>query len=174
MLPSSKRVKLNRVALKDVAGLKQVPPRRRVHTWPNNVTADSSKQEEKLTVCCPVSVRDTAVGDVCSEQVKTVLTDRVCSENVTDTAGNIPEKKPEDRCVGMQKTIKKTMFSHSKEMTGGGLNKMGQTLEARVGRANQTPGARAGRTAFTRCFSCTFSDGNVTETLFNLTQLPNG
>lgn len=86
MLPSSSRVKLNRVALKDVIGLQVVPRRRRA--------GDSKQPEESPLVSEAVSVKDTA-------SVQTFLT--VGPENVTGTVGDTPEGEPEENCVGTQR-----------------------------------------------------------------------
>lgn len=83
MLPSSSRVKINRVAFKDVE-LTLVPRRRRFPKPVNNVTAQ--KQEEN-------QLKDTA-------RVQTaVTTDR---EKVADTIGNVSEGEPEEKqaCKG--------------------------------------------------------------------------
>ncbi|XP_051247143.1 uncharacterized protein topaz1 isoform X2 [Dicentrarchus labrax] len=80
MLPSSSRVKLNRVALKDVNGVK-VSRRRR------NVTAESQNQEEHHPVCGPVS----ASVPSSHEPVLTHLTQQMGPENVTDATANTPE-----------------------------------------------------------------------------------
>lgn len=103
MFPSSSRVKLNRVALKNVIGLKLVPRRRRVPTSQNNVPALSPKQEENYLVSELVSVKDTASTPSSNEPVQTFFTDQMGPENVTDTARAIPEGQPEENCVGTQK-----------------------------------------------------------------------
>ncbi|KAG7465552.1 hypothetical protein JOB18_022909 [Solea senegalensis] len=54
MFPSCSRVKLNRVALKDLAGVKLVPRRRRVPSALDDLTADAAKtqnQVERRDVC---------------------------------------------------------------------------------------------------------------------------
>ncbi|XP_038581266.1 protein TOPAZ1 isoform X2 [Micropterus salmoides] len=100
MFPSSSRVKLNRVALKDVIGLKLVPRRRRVPKSQNNVnvTADSEENQEENQL---QSMKDTNVTPLpcCSEHVQTPLTDQIWPENVTDTTGAIPEGEPEENRV---------------------------------------------------------------------------
>ncbi|XP_044028329.1 uncharacterized protein topaz1 isoform X2 [Siniperca chuatsi] len=103
MFPTNSRVKLNRVALKDVIGLKLVPRRRRVPKSQNNVTADSKKQEENQLVSELVSVKDTTSAHSSHEPVQTFLTDQMGPENVTHTACNIAEGEPEENCVGTQK-----------------------------------------------------------------------
>ncbi|XP_044192199.1 uncharacterized protein topaz1 isoform X3 [Thunnus albacares] len=94
MFPSSHRVKLNRVALKDVVGLKLAPRRRRVSKPLNNVTADSNKQEEKHVVSEIVSVKDNSSN----EPVQTFLTEQMAPENDPDTASrDAGEKKCEPK-----------------------------------------------------------------------------
>ncbi|XP_056254599.1 uncharacterized protein topaz1 isoform X2 [Seriola aureovittata] len=92
MFPSSNRIKLNRVALKDVVGLKLVPRRRRVPKSPDNVTAEPEKQEV-------TSVKETGSVPSSNEPVQSVYTDQRSPENVTDTVSNITEAKPEDSRV---------------------------------------------------------------------------
>ncbi|CAK6961000.1 uncharacterized protein topaz1 isoform X1 [Scomber scombrus] len=79
-MASSRRVKLNRVALKDVLQIKLVP-RRRTFQPLNDV---SIKQEEKHVESEIMSVKDTGID----EQVQTFLTKKVCpdSESVPDSA----------------------------------------------------------------------------------------
>ncbi len=103
MFPSSNRVKLNRVALKDVIGLKVVPRRRRVPEALNNVTGDSKQQQESQLVCEVVSVKGSASGPSSYEPVQTCPTDPMGPESVTGAAGDIPEGEPEEESVGTQK-----------------------------------------------------------------------
>ncbi|XP_071356453.1 protein TOPAZ1 isoform X5 [Trachinotus anak] len=79
MFPSSSRVKLNRVALKDVVGLKLVPRRRRVPKSPNNMTPDPENKES-------TSVKATVSEPGSREPVPGVLTDRGGAENGPQTA----------------------------------------------------------------------------------------
>lgn len=114
MFPSSSRVKLNRVALKNVIGLKLVPRRRRVPTSQNNVTANSPKQEETHLVSELVSVKDTASVPNSYEPVQTSLTEQMGPENVTDKTHNISEGQSED-CVCTQKAKPRTDVESCKE-----------------------------------------------------------
>lgn len=115
MFPSSSRVKLNRVALKNVIGLKLVPRRRRVPTSHNNVPALSPKQEENYLVSELVSVKDTASTHSSNEPVQTFSTDQMGPENVTVTARAIPEGQPEENCVGTQKAKRRKNVESSNE-----------------------------------------------------------
>ncbi|XP_039978230.1 protein TOPAZ1 isoform X3 [Xiphias gladius] len=101
MFPSSSKVKLNRVALKDVVGLKLVPRRRRV--LPNNVTVASKQQEEKQEDSQVMSGKDTASVPNSNETVQSSLTDQMGPDSVTHTARNITEGEPEDNCVDIDR-----------------------------------------------------------------------
>lgn len=103
MFPCSSRVKLNRVALKDVVGLKAAaaPRRRRVPTSLNTATADPQTQEENLLVSEPVSVEDTASVSSNSEPVQTLLTDQTGPADTLTC--NIPDEEPVEKCTCAQK-----------------------------------------------------------------------
>lgn len=79
-MASSRRVKLNRVALKDVLQIKLMPRRRQLKPL-NDVVI---KQEEKHVVSEIMSVKDAAID----EQVQTFLTEKACpdSQSVPDSA----------------------------------------------------------------------------------------
>lgn len=102
MFPCCSRVKLNRVALKDVIGLKAAaaPRRRRVPTSLNTATADPQTQEENQLVSEPVSVEDTASVSSNDEPVQTLLTDQTGPDKLTS---NIPDEEPVENCLGTQK-----------------------------------------------------------------------
>ncbi|KAM7372918.1 hypothetical protein PAMP_007808 [Pampus punctatissimus] len=74
--PTPGKVKLNRVALKDVIGLRLGPRRRRVPKPLKNVTTDSNKH-----VVCDTSS---------NEPVQSILTEQMTPENVPETAGRDP------------------------------------------------------------------------------------
>lgn len=99
MLQSSSRVKLNRVALKDISELKLVPRRRRVSKSPNTVT-DERKEQEETPLVYRGLVRDGASVSY--------LTDRMGAEKMPH---NIPGGEPEDTCVGTQKEKRKPCVS---------------------------------------------------------------
>lgn len=102
MFPCSSRVKLNRVVLKDVIGLKAAaaPRRRRVPTSLNTATADPQTQEENQLVSEPVSVEDTASVSRNNEPVQTLLTDQAGPDKLTS---NILDEEPVENCLGTQK-----------------------------------------------------------------------
>ncbi|GAA6231834.1 uncharacterized protein topaz1 isoform X1 [Lates japonicus] len=110
MFPSSSRVKINRVALKDVVGLKLVPRRRRVLKSPNKVTADAKQHEEKKDVSGVMSVKNIASVPNSNKPVQSFLTDHMGPENVSDTASNTAEGEPEDSCVGTQKAKRRKRY----------------------------------------------------------------
>lgn len=95
MFPSSSRVKLNRVALKDAVWQKLVPRRRRASEPPNTGTADPREQ-----VTGAVSVPNS------NEPVRSFLTEQTGPEKVTYTNSELPEGELENR-VGMQKAKRK-------------------------------------------------------------------
>ncbi|KAM8767463.1 uncharacterized protein topaz1 isoform 2-T2 [Acanthopagrus schlegelii] len=104
MFPCSSRVKLNRVALKDVVGLKAAaaaPRRRRVPTSLNTATADPQTKEENLLVSEPVSVEDTASVSSNSEPVQTLLPDQTGPADTLTC--NIPDEEPVEKCSFAQK-----------------------------------------------------------------------
>ncbi|XP_073318978.1 uncharacterized protein topaz1 isoform X2 [Pagrus major] len=98
MFPCSSRVKLNRVAIKDVIGLKTAPRRRRVPTSLNTATADPQTKEENQLVSEPVSVKDTVSSN--NEPVQTLLTEQMGPEKLT---ANIPEEEPVENCVDVDR-----------------------------------------------------------------------
>ncbi|XP_028453377.1 uncharacterized protein topaz1 isoform X3 [Perca flavescens] len=104
MLPSSNRVKLNRAAFKDIVG-QPVPRRRRLQKSFNNVTTDSTKQEENQLVSEPVSIKDTTSLPSSNEPVRTSKTEQLGPENVTDTTGNIADGEPEENCVDIDRNM---------------------------------------------------------------------
>ncbi|XP_035491055.2 uncharacterized protein topaz1 isoform X3 [Scophthalmus maximus] len=92
MFPSSNRVKLNRVALKDVAVA--APRRRRAPGSPSNVAAQPEEQVQRQDASAPGS----------DETVRTFLTDRMGPSNKTgDTASRAAEGEPGDDRVGPTK-----------------------------------------------------------------------
>ncbi|TDH04415.1 hypothetical protein EPR50_G00151350 [Perca flavescens] len=113
MLPSSNRVKLNRAAFKDIVG-QPVPRRRRLQKSFNNVTTDSTKQEENQLVSEPVSIKDTTSLPSSNEPVRTSKTEQLGPENVTDTTGNIADGEPEENCVGTQKAGRRNHYQPCK------------------------------------------------------------
>ncbi|XP_039675949.1 protein TOPAZ1 isoform X2 [Perca fluviatilis] len=113
MLPSSNRVKLNRVAFKDLVR-QPVPRRRRLPKSFNNVTTDSKKQEENQLVSEPMSIKDTTSVPSSNEPVQTSKTEQLGPENVTDTTGNIADGEPEENCVGTQKARRRNHYQPCK------------------------------------------------------------
>ncbi|XP_030597258.1 uncharacterized protein topaz1 [Archocentrus centrarchus] len=93
-------VKLNRVALKDVVGLKLTPRRRRLPKSLNKVPADIRKQEENLVSAQLMSEEDTVSPPSRSDREQT-LTRSVGSENGTHTSsihdGGEPVEKIESK-----------------------------------------------------------------------------
>lgn len=89
MLPSSSgRVKLNRVVLKDVMGIKLVPPRR--PPKPDTKGPTKSTKQEKNLVSEFISKEDAVLGSGdSSEPFKTLFIQQREAENGTDTVGDV-------------------------------------------------------------------------------------
>ncbi|XP_031143064.1 uncharacterized protein topaz1 isoform X4 [Sander lucioperca] len=104
MLPSSNRVKLNRVALKNLVG-QPVPRRRRLPKSWNNVTTDSKKTEQNQIVSEPVSIKDKTSVPNSNEPVQTSKTEQLGPENVTDSTGNTANGEPEENCVDIDRNM---------------------------------------------------------------------
>ncbi|XP_031143062.2 uncharacterized protein topaz1 isoform X2 [Sander lucioperca] len=113
MLPSSNRVKLNRVALKNLVG-QPVPRRRRLPKSWNNVTTDSKKTEQNQIVSEPVSIKDKTSVPNSNEPVQTSKTEQLGPENVTDSTGNTANGEPEENCVGTQKARRRNNYQPCK------------------------------------------------------------
>ncbi|KAA8586151.1 hypothetical protein FQN60_007720, partial [Etheostoma spectabile] len=113
MLPSSNRIKLNRVALKNLVG-QTVPRRRRLPKSLNNVTTDSKIQEENQQVCEPVTIKDTTSVPSSNEPAQTSKTEQLGPENVTDTTGNVADGESEENCVGTQKARRRNNYQPCK------------------------------------------------------------
>lgn len=131
MFPSSSRVKLNRVALKDVVGLRLVPRRRRVPAPLNNVTTDSNKRD----VSEIVSVKDTSSND----PVQTFLTEQTAPHKVSDTAG----RDHGGKCAAGTYTRTDTEFKPEGPLTGGKYHQV---------KPNTRSKSRLERLRFTWCF----------------------
>lgn len=98
MFPASGRVKLNRVALKDVIGLKLVPRRRRVQKSPEN-----EKRVEKHE---GPSVEDPTAVMGRNEPVCCVSADHWRPDSATEVASCCTaEEEPEHRRVGTLKAL---------------------------------------------------------------------
>lgn len=130
MFPSSSRVKLNRVALKDVVGLKLTPRRRRVPKLLNRISAESKKQEKNFDSVQLISEKD-MVSPPGSNKPDQNLTHTMGSEKKTQPPSTHDEEEPEENGSGTQKT-KRKIDSLSHEAL---INKTGRTL-ASVNRAN--------------------------------------
>lgn len=96
MFPSSSRVKLNRVALKDVVGLKLTPRRRRLPKSLNKVLSDSRKQEGNLISEQLMSEKDIVSPPNRGDREQT-LTRRVVCENGTHTPSTLDGGAPEEK-----------------------------------------------------------------------------
>ncbi|XP_023116713.2 uncharacterized protein topaz1 [Amphiprion ocellaris] len=90
MFPSSNRVKLNRVALKDV---NLVPRRRTLPKTVTRVTADSKKHDSTSEL---VSEKDTASFPSSSKPGRVFLTPRMGLESATGAASDTCEAEPEE------------------------------------------------------------------------------
>lgn len=103
MFPCPSKVKLNRVTLKNIIGLKLVPRRRRVPTSQNNVTVNVSKQERGHLVSELVSDKDSSTSVYSTSEPQSFLTEQMGPEKGVDRSHNIPEGQSEENCVGTQK-----------------------------------------------------------------------
>lgn len=106
MFPSSSRVKLNRVALKDVVGLKLTPRRRRVPKLLNRISAESKKQEKNFDSVQLISEKD-MVSPPGSNKPDQNLTHTMGSEKKTQPPSTHDEEEPEENGSGTQKTKRK-------------------------------------------------------------------
>lgn len=106
MFPSSSRVKLNRVALKDVVGLKLTPRRRRVPKLLNRISAESKKQEKNFDSVQLISEKD-MVSPPGSNKPDQNLTHTMGSEKKTQPPSTHDEEEPEENGSGTQKTKSK-------------------------------------------------------------------
>nr|XP_023010812.2 testis- and ovary-specific PAZ domain-containing protein 1 isoform X3 [Maylandia zebra] len=95
MFPSSSRVKLNRVALKDVVGLQLTPRRRRVPKLLNRISAESKKQEKNFDSVQLISEKD-MVSPPGSNEPDQNLTHTMGSEKKTQPPSTHDEEEPEE------------------------------------------------------------------------------
>lgn len=130
MFPSSSRVKLNRVALKNVIGLKLVPRRRRVPTSGNMDHYPKQKEETRL-VSELQSVKNTACVPNTNEHDQIPFTDKMGPESMSVTAGNVSEARLGESCARTQKARRRKPMepckgAHIQEFTAEGPRARGK------------------------------------------------
>lgn len=132
MFPSSSRVKLNRVALKDVVGLKLTPRRRRVPKLLNRIKAESKKQEKNFDSVQLISEKD-MVSPPGSNEPDQNLTHTMGSEKKTQPLSTHDEEEPEENGSGTQKTKSKVDSESRGADKQDGPNTRGKYQQSRGG-----------------------------------------
>lgn len=132
MFPSSSRVKLNRVALKDVVGLKLTPRRRRVPKLLNRISAESKKQEKNFDSVQLISEKD-MVSPPGSNEPDQNLTHTMGSEKKTQPPSTHDEEEPEENGSGTQKTKSKVDSESRGADKQDGPNTRGKYQQSRGG-----------------------------------------
>lgn len=136
MFPSSSRVKLNRVALKDVVGLKLTPRRRRVPKLLNRISAESKKQEKNFDSVQLMSEKD-MVSPPGSNEPNQNLTHTMGSEKKTQAPSTHDEEEPEENGSGTQKTKSKVDSESRSADKQDGPNTRGKYQQSKGGEGGQ-------------------------------------
>lgn len=132
MFPSSSRVKLNRVALKDVVGLKLTPRRRRLPKLLDRISADSKNQEKNFDSVQQMSEKDT-VSPPGSNEPDQNFTHTMGSERKTQAPSTHDEEEPEENGSGTQKTKSKVDSESRRADKHDGPNTRGKYQQSKRG-----------------------------------------